>query len=69
MKDEGFKLLRGSKDKEMNGRTDICECRVAFATENTLFYSGAFITWYYYRQVICIKSPLSLKNSEVVAFV
>ena len=30
MKDDDFKLLRGFGDKWM----DICECRVAFATEN-----------------------------------
>ena len=31
MKDNDFKLLRGFDD----GRTDICDCRVAFATENS----------------------------------
>ena len=29
MKDDDFKLLRGFADE----RTDICDCRVAFATE------------------------------------
>ena len=29
MKDEDFKLLRGFADRQ----TDICDCRVAFATE------------------------------------
>ena len=29
MKDDDFKLLKGFADK----RTDICDCRVAFATE------------------------------------
>ena len=29
-KDDDFKLLRGFTDK----RTDICDCRVAFVTEN-----------------------------------
>ena len=33
MKDDDFKLLRGFADERTNGRTDICECRVAFATE------------------------------------
>ena len=37
MKDDDFKLLRGFADKltdgRTNGRTDICDCRVAFATE------------------------------------
>ena len=35
---DDFKLLRGFADRQMDGwtnkRTDICECRVAFATEN-----------------------------------
>ena len=30
-KDEGVKLFRGFGDGQMN---DICDCRVAFATEN-----------------------------------
>ena len=38
MKDDDFKLLRGFADRrtdERTGeRTDICDCRVAFATEN-----------------------------------
>ena len=34
MKDDDFKLLRGFADWQTNKRTDICECRVAFATEN-----------------------------------
>ena len=38
MKDDDFKLLRGFcdwlTDGQTNERTDICECRVAFATEN-----------------------------------
>ena len=33
MKDDDFKLLRGFADGQMNERTDICDCRVAFATE------------------------------------
>ena len=34
MKDEDSKLLRGFGDERTNKRTDICDCRVAFATEN-----------------------------------
>ena len=34
MKDDDFKLWRGFADKRTNKRTDICDCRVAFATEN-----------------------------------
>ena len=34
MKDEGLKLLRGFASRLTDERTDICECRVAFATEN-----------------------------------
>ena len=34
MKDDDFKLLRGFDDGQTDGQTDnICECRVAFATE------------------------------------
>ena len=33
MKDDDFKLLRGFADLQSNRRTDICECRVASATE------------------------------------
>ena len=33
MKDDDFKLLRGFDDGRTDGRTDICDCRVAFATE------------------------------------
>ena len=42
MKDDDFKLLRGFcdwlTDGQTNERTDICECRVAFATEKQLKY-------------------------------
>ena len=34
MNDDDFKLLRGFCDWLTDRRTDICECRVAFATEN-----------------------------------
>ena len=34
MKDVDFKLLRGFADGRTDERTDICDCRVAFATEN-----------------------------------
>ena len=34
MKDDDFKLLRGFADRQTDKRTDICDCRVAFATEN-----------------------------------
>ena len=33
MKDDDFKLLRGFDDQQTNQWTDICECRIAFATE------------------------------------
>ena len=33
MKDDDFKLLRGFADGRTDGRTDIGDCRVAFATE------------------------------------
>ena len=34
MKDDDFKLLRGFDLWRTDGRTDICDCKVAFATEN-----------------------------------
>ena len=34
MKDDDFKLLRGFADWRRD-RTDVCDCRVAFATENS----------------------------------
>ena len=37
MKGEDFKLLRGFADRRTNGRTDIGDCRVAFATEKLFF--------------------------------
>ena len=39
MKDDDFKLLRGFASEQTNRRTDICECRVAFATEKEYFPS------------------------------
>ena len=39
MKDDWFQVVLGfwfMTDERTNGRTDICECRVAFATENLL---------------------------------
>ena len=33
MKYDDFKLLRGFDNGQTDGRTDICDCRVAFATE------------------------------------
>ena len=41
MKDDDFKLLRGFADEQTEERTDICDCRVAFETENK--YSVAFM--------------------------
>ena len=36
IKVDDFKLLRGFDNGQTNRRTDICGCRVAFATEKTL---------------------------------
>ena len=33
MEDDDLKLLRGFADGQTDERTDICDCRVAFATE------------------------------------
>ena len=44
MRDDDFKLLRGFADgrtnERTNERTDICDCRVAFATENQKTLKG-----------------------------
>ena len=43
MKDDDFKLLKGFALRQTDGQTDkwtdICDCRVAFATENTTIES------------------------------
>jgi len=36
MEDDDLKLLRGFADGRTDERTDICDCRVAFATENQI---------------------------------
>ena len=36
MKDDDFKLLKGFALGQTNERTDICDCRVAFATGKSL---------------------------------
>ena len=48
IKDDDFKLLRGFADERTNeqtdGRTDICDCRVAFATVNfTEIYGDKYL--------------------------
>ena len=65
MKDEGFKLLRGfaswRTDRRTDERTDICECRVAFATENwnmcfTMppFLHNDKLTWVFIRNSVSV---------------
>ena len=49
MKDDDFKLLRGFDDRQTNERTDICDCRVAFATEK----SNTFLS---YRVVVMLST-------------
>ena len=39
MKDDDFKLLRGFGYRQTDRLTDICECKVAFATENYSKYT------------------------------
>ena len=39
MKDDDFKLLRGFADGQTKEWTEICDRRVAFATENGMFLS------------------------------
>ena len=40
MKDDDLQLLRGFADRQTDERTDICDCRVAFATEKRNFCQG-----------------------------
>ena len=42
MKDDDFKMLMGFASKQTDGLTDICECRVAFATENRILIFPEF---------------------------
>ena len=43
MKDNDFKLLGVLiYDRQTDGQMDICNCRVAFATENTYFNMNVF---------------------------
>ena len=41
MKDDDFKLFRGFEDRQTDERTDIGDCRVAFATENFIHLDDA----------------------------
>ena len=41
MKDEEFKLLRGFASWRIDKQMDICECRVAFATENMTIWKAS----------------------------
>ena len=49
MKNDDFKLLKGFAlrltDEQTNGRTDICDCRVAFATENSINFNMLGVFW------------------------
>ena len=40
MKNGDFKLLKGFDYQQTGRLTDICECRVAFATENSDMVGG-----------------------------
>ena len=37
MKDDDFIMLMGFASEQTDGLTDICECRVAFATEKCIY--------------------------------
>ena len=45
MKDDDFKLLKGFALGQTNERTDICDCRVAFATEKVVKMSILDNAW------------------------
>ena len=55
IKDDDLKLLRGFASERTDGLTDICECRVAFATENVKTHNFVFqnqISIFFYDFVI-----------------
>ena len=43
MKNDDFRLLKGFASEQTDRRMDICECRVAFATENDMFKAELLI--------------------------
>ena len=45
MKDDDFKLFRGLGDGRTNRRSDICDCRVAFETENISHLWSRLYIW------------------------
>ena len=72
MKDDDFKLLRGFADRRMNGRTDICDCRVAFTTEKGILTLCYLTKNNYNRELVyfwttCIKDVVlsSLYNISI----
>ena len=46
MKDDDFKLLKGFALGQTNKQTDICDCRVAFATEKQMQKHIEFSNFY-----------------------
>ena len=52
MKHDDFKLLRGYADGHMNEQTDICDCRVTFATENVGSNTYTHICKYHVYELI-----------------
>jgi len=57
MKDDDFKLLRGFDNGQTDRRTDICDCRVAFATENWPILSLENHIW---QKTIIVVTHLSI---------
>ena len=54
MKDDDFKLLRGFADKRTNERTDICDCRVACATE---------------KEVVILLQPMQVDGQALISLI
>ena len=54
MQDDDFKLLRGFGNGQTNERTDIGGCRVAFATEKSIFkdiiQTGGWVVKAFYKK-------------------
>ena len=64
MKDDDFKLFRGFGDGRTNGRTDICDCRVAFATENSKYYN--FLIFRLFEMLEYILTFFSRKSDSTI---
>ena len=64
MKDDDFKLLRGFADEW----TDICDCRVAFATENRIILPVSLVLAAEYNLIKCVLDLVKLEEDLEVIY-